>query len=59
MTVRELFEYMLQCDDNGFGSAEVLVCDNRDNPTTDGVCIMDALCVEWKDGASRVVLQTG
>ena len=59
MTVQELYEYLMQCADKGYGKSLVVVCDKRDNPITDCDCIMDALRVEWKDGDSMVVLQTG
>ena len=59
MTVRELFDFLMNCDDKGFGNALIVVCDKRDNPITDGECIMDAVRVEYKDGDKRVVIQTG
>lgn len=59
MTVRELFNFLMECDDKGFGNALVLVCDERDNPFTDGDCVSDALRVTWQDGDMRVVLQIG
>ena len=59
MTVQELYGYLMECSDKGFGNALVVVCDKRDNPITDGDCVMDALRVSWKDGDCRVVLQTG
>ena len=58
MTVRELYEYLMQCCDHGFGDAVVYVCDRRDNPLTDGICVADTLRIEDKDGKS-VVLETG
>ena len=59
MTARELYEYLMQCCDRGFGGADVLVCDKRDNPITDSICVADALRIEEKDGDSTVVLLTG
>lgn len=59
MTVRELFNFLMQSDDKEFGNALVVVCDKRDNPITDGDCVVDAVRIEWQDGDKRVVLQTG
>ena len=59
MTVRELYEYFMQCFDHGFCDAVVYVCDRRDNPLTDGICVADALRIEDKDGEKSVVLETG
>ena len=59
MTARELFDFLMNCVDKGFGNALIVVCDKRDNPIMDGECIMDAVRVEYKDGDKRVVIQTG
>jgi hypothetical protein len=59
MTVNELYGYLMECCDHGFGDAMVVVCDKTYNPITDSDCICDAVRIEWKAGDSRVVLQTG
>ena len=57
MTVRELFNYLMECCDKGFDEATVLVCDRHGNPF-DGFCVTSALRIEEKDGENTVVLQT-
>ena len=59
MTVRELYEYLMQCDDSGFGKADVFVCDERENPLTDSLCVCGAIRIEEKDGEKSVVITTG
>ena len=59
MTVFELIGYLTHYADHGKGNALVVVCDSRDNPSTDSNCIKDAVFMEWRDGESQVVLQTG
>ena len=39
MTVRELYEYLMGCCDKGFGEASILVCDCRENPISDCLCV--------------------
>jgi hypothetical protein len=59
MTERELYDYLMQCCDRGLGEADVLVCDKRENPSTDSLCVAGALRIEEKDGDITVVLLTG
>lgn len=59
MTARELFDYLMECCDKGFGDAIVIVCDNRENPLTDGLCVASALRIAEKGGDKTVVIQTG
>ena len=58
MKVSELYEWLMQSCDRGFGKAEVLVCDKGENPITDGWCVCNALRIEGKDGEKHIVLQT-
>lgn len=58
MKVRELYEYLMECCDKGFGDAELFVCDNRDNPLTDGLSIADCSRIESRSDGRSVVLQT-
>ena len=59
MTINEMRDYLAQYCGEGKGDATVLVCDKRDNPLTDGMCIAGAVFIESKDGGCIVVLQTG
>ena len=59
MTVRELMDYLMECNDRGFGNAVVMTCEKCYNPITDADCIDDAVRIEWQGGDSRVVLQFG
>ena len=59
MTVSEIRNYLAQYEGDGKGDAPVLVCDKRDNPLQDGLCLADAVFIEYKDGEYMVVLQTG
>ena len=59
MTASELFDYLMESCDKGFGDAEVFVCDHRENPLSDGICVASVLRIEEKDGDRSVVLQTG
>lgn len=59
MTINEIMDYLAQYCGEGKGDAPILVCDKRDNPLTDGMCIADAMFIENKDGEYMVVLQTG
>ena len=59
MTARELFDYLMECCDKGFGDAVVVVCDNRENPLTDGNCVASALRIAEINGDNTVVIQTG
>ena len=58
MQARELYCYLLECCEKGFDKAEVIVCDRRENPLTDGNCINSVLRIEEKDGENTVVIQT-
>ena len=58
MTVQELYEYLMGCCDKGFGKSSVLVCDHRDNPLSDCLCVAGVLRIEEKDGENTVVIQT-
>lgn len=58
MTVNELRDYLAKYCGEGRGDALVLVCDERENPMTESVCIKDAVFIESKDGDCFVVLQT-
>jgi hypothetical protein len=59
MTARELFDYLMECCDKGFGDADVFVCDKRENPLTDGICVCGAIRIEEKDGEKSVIITTG
>ena len=59
MTISELRDYLAVYVGNGFGNSLVEVCDSRENPLTDAVCINSALFIEEKDEEAIVVLQTG
>ena len=59
MTCQELFNYLMECCDKGFGDAVVIVCDRRENPLTEGVCVASALRIAEKNGDNTVVIQTG
>lgn len=58
MTIHELKDYLAKYTGEGKGDSLVVVCDKRDNPATDGSCIVDTVFLEWKDGDCRVVLMT-
>lgn len=59
MTARELFDYLMECCDKGFGDAVVIVCNHRENPLTDGECVVSALRIAEKGGDNTVVIQIG
>ena len=59
MTISELRDYLAKYYGEGNGDALVQVCDGRENPITDAVCIVSAVFIEEKDGDCFVVLQTG
>jgi hypothetical protein len=59
MTISEMRDYLAKYTGDGKGDAPILVCDKRDNPLTDGICIADAVFIECKDGGYMVVIQTG
>lgn len=59
MTVRELYEYLMECCDKGFGGADVFVCDRRENPLTDKICVCGAMRIDCKDEEKSVVITTG
>ena len=59
MSVYDLINYLQEQVDHGRGDSPVEVCDSRDNPLTEAVCITGAVFIEVKDGDSIVVLQTG
>lgn len=59
MTARELFDYLMECCDNGFGEADVFVCDKRENPLTDSLCVCGAIRIDCKDEEKSVVITTG
>lgn len=58
MTVYDLVDYLKEHVDYGRGDSPVEVCDSRENPITESVCITGAVFLEIKDGDSIVVLQT-
>lgn len=58
MTIAEIRDYLAQYVGEGKGDAPLLVCDKRDNPLTDSLCIEDAVFIESKDGEYMVVLLT-
>ena len=58
MKARELLCYLMECCDKGFED-DVVVCDHRENPLTDGLCVVSALRIEEKDGDKTIVIQTG
>lgn len=59
MKVRELYEYLMECCDKGFGDADVFACDHRENPLTDSLCVCGAMRIDCKDGEKSVVITTG
>lgn len=58
MTIAELRDFLAKYYGEGKGDAPLLVCDKRDNPITEGMCIADAMFIENMDGEYMVVLQT-
>ena len=58
MNVSELIDFLTHYSDHGYGKAEVVVCDHRDNPLTEVDSIKDALFIESKNGDFYIVLQT-
>jgi hypothetical protein len=58
MTIAEIRDYLAQYCGEGKGDSPVFVCDSRDNPHTDGVCIADIVFIETRSGDCKVVLQT-
>lgn len=58
MTVRELYEYLMECCDKGFGDADVFVCDRRENPLTESLCVCGAMRIDYKDEEKSVVITT-
>lgn len=58
MTISEIRDYLARYCGEGKGDAQVLVCDGRDNPQSDGTPITDILFIETRSGDCKVVLQT-
>ena len=54
MKVRELYEHLRECCDKVFGDADVLVCNHRENPLTDSLCVCGA---DFMPCALRVSVQ--
>ena len=59
MKVIELYEYLMECCDKGFSDADVFVCDHRENPLTDSLCVCGAMRIDCKDKEKSVVITTG
>ena len=58
MSINELRDYLAKYVGEGNGDCDVVVCDHRENPITDVVCIRDALFIDSKNGDCYIVLQT-
>lgn len=59
MTITELRDYLAKYVGEGKGDSLVTVCDKRENPLTEGLCIVGSVFIEDSDGDCCVTLQTG